>query len=108
MPAGLLVHSRLGVVDDGDKPISILSKVENHVPIDIIGILKHMANFCKVVPSNTFDYCRPRSDLARRIGIALHRFAQMPSGNDVHYPSYLTDCEVANVKRQAILRGGGV
>jgi hypothetical protein len=71
-------------VDDGDKPISILSEVEHYVPVDIIGILKQAANFRKIVPSNRFDNHCPRFDFVCRIRIAIDGFTQMPSGYDVH------------------------
>jgi hypothetical protein len=84
MPFSLLLISRLGVVNDGDKPISILPEIEHHVRVDIVGIREHVPNLRKVVPSDGFDDRYPGSDFARRIRIALSGFVQMPSSDDVH------------------------
>jgi hypothetical protein len=84
VPSGLLPISRLGIVDDGDRPVSILPEVEDRVPVDIIGICKHAANFQKFVPPDSFDYRRPSFDFVCRIRIAMDGFVQMPSGDDIH------------------------
>lgn len=84
VPSSPLVIPRLCVVDDGDKPISVLSEVKNYVPIDIIGVLKEAPNLRKIVPSNSFDYHCPRFDFVGRIRIAIDGFTQMPSGYEVH------------------------
>jgi hypothetical protein len=84
VPGGVLLNFRSCVVNDGDKAISVLSEIKNHVSIDIIDIRKHAANFQKVVPSNGFHDRRPGFDFVCGIRIAIDRFLQMSSGNDVH------------------------
>jgi hypothetical protein len=74
MPRSLLVVSRLRVVDDGDKPVSILPEVEDHIPINIIGIPKHVANLGKILPPYRFNDCRPRSDFFCHVRIAIDGF----------------------------------
>jgi hypothetical protein len=81
---GLFPISCLGVVDDGDKPVSILPDVEDHIAIDIIGIFKHAANFQKVMPPDHFNDRRPSFDFVCRIPIAIDGLVQMPSCDYVH------------------------
>jgi hypothetical protein len=71
-------------VNDGNKPISILPEVEDHVSIDIIGIREHAPNIRKVTPPDSFDDRCPGSDFICRIRVALRGPVQMPSSNDVH------------------------
>ena len=84
MPFGLPFIRRLCIVDDSDKPVPILSDVKNHVVIHKIGILKHAANFRKIVPPDCLDDAHPRFDFVRRIWVALHCLAQMLPRNDMH------------------------
>ena len=84
MALGLPIIRRLCIVDDGDKPVLILSDVKDHVIIHKIGILKHAANFRKIVPPDCLDDAHPRSDFVRRIRVAFHRLAQMLTRNDMH------------------------
>jgi len=69
-------------VDDGDKPVPVLSDVEDHVAIHGIGILKHAAHFRKIVPPDRLDDAHPRFDFVRRL-------AQVPTRNDMHSPRIL-------------------
>jgi hypothetical protein len=84
VPSGLLLISRPGVVNDRDKPVSVLPKVEDYISIDIISVLKHTAHFLEVLPSDSSDYRRPSPDFVCRIRITIDGFVQMPSGDDVH------------------------
>lgn len=70
MPFSLDFIRRLCIGDDGDKPVPILSDVKEHVIIHKIGILKHAANFRKLVPPNGLDDAHPRFDFVRRIWVA--------------------------------------
>jgi hypothetical protein len=71
-------------VNDGDKPISILPDVEDHISVDIIGIREHAPNLRKVTPPGSFDDRCPSSDFICRIRVALRGFVHMPSSDDVH------------------------
>ena len=82
-PSPLLID-RLGIVDNGDKPVSIVPEVEDHIPIDIIGIYEHAANFGKIPPSDRPDDRDPGFDLVCRIRIALNGSVEMLAGDDVH------------------------
>jgi len=82
--SGLLLIPRLRVMDDSYKPVSILSKIEDNISIDIISISKQVANFRKSLPPHTSDDRRPCFDFICRIWIAIDGFLQMPSGDDVH------------------------
>jgi len=84
MSFGLHFFFHLCIVDNGDKPITVPSDVEDHVAIDAIGILKHAANFLKIVPADSLDDSYPRFDFVRRIRIAFHRLAEVLSRNDEH------------------------
>jgi len=84
MPFRSPLISRFGEVNDSDKPISILSEIEDHIAVDIIGIREHAPNFRKVVPPDSFDDRSPGADFACRIRISLTGFVQMPSSDDVH------------------------
>ncbi len=59
------------------------------VIIHNIGILKHLANFRKIVPPYCLDDAHPRFDFIRRIRVAFNRFPQMLTRNDVHRPRIL-------------------
>ncbi len=84
MPFGPPFIRRLCVVDDGDKPVPILSDVKDHIVIHMIGILKHPANVRKTVPPDRLNDAHPRLDFLPRIRMAFHRLAQMLTRNDVH------------------------
>jgi len=89
MSFGLHFFFRLCIVDNGDQPVAVPSDIKNHVAIYVIGIVKHAANFVKIVPADPFDDADPRFDFVRRIRIAFHRLAQMLSRNDDHSRSIL-------------------
>lgn len=76
--------SRFRVVNDGDKPVAILTNIEDYESFHVVGVLELAANLRKIVPSNLFDYSYPCLDLVRRIRILLHSLIQMLAGNDVH------------------------
>jgi len=84
VPFGLLFIRRLRIVDDGDKPVPVLSDVKDHVAIHRIGVLKHAAQFRKIVPPDRLDDPDPRFNFVRRIRIAFHRLGQVPTRNDMH------------------------
>ena len=71
MSFGLPFTRRLRIVDDGDKPVPVLSDVKDHVAIDKIGILKHAAHFRKIVPADRLDDAHPSFDFVRRIRVAV-------------------------------------
>jgi len=71
-------------MDDGDKPVPVLSDVEDHVATHGIGVLKHSANFHNVVPPDRLDDAHPCFDFVRRIRVALYRLSQMLACNDMH------------------------
>jgi hypothetical protein len=82
-------------MDDGDQPVSIVPDVKDHVVIDMVGILQHRANFCKIVPSDCFDDAHPNFDLVRRIRVFPDRFTQMLTRHNMHWiQEYFTNCEV--------------
>jgi len=85
MPIRLLFVRRLGVMDDSDEPVPIPPNVEDHVSIDVIGILEHLAHFREIVPANRLNYDCPGFDLTRRILVLLHGLTQMPGGNNMHF-----------------------
>ena len=89
MPFGPPFIRCLCIMDHGDKPVSILSDVNNHVVVHRIGILKHPANFRKIVPPDHLNDDRPCLDFVRRIWMAFHRLTQVLSRNDMHYPIIL-------------------
>jgi len=89
MSSGLHFFRCLRVVDNGDQPVTVPSDVKDHIAIDVIGILKHAANFVKIVPADPLDNTHPRFDFVRRIRIAFHRLAEVLSSNDDHLPRIL-------------------
>lgn len=76
--------SRFRIVNDRDKSVPILTNIEDHVSLHIVGVFERAANLWKIVPSNLVDYSYPCLDLVRRIRILLHSLVQMLAGNDVH------------------------
>jgi hypothetical protein len=84
VPIGPSFSRGLCIVDDGDKPVPILSDVKDHVVIHMIGVLKYPANFRKIVPSDRSDDAQPRFDLVRRIWVAFYRLPQVFTRNDMH------------------------
>ncbi len=84
MPLGLPFIRCLSIVDDGYKPVPVVPNVEDHVPIDKIGIPEHAANVIKIVPADRLDKCGPSLDFVRRIWIAFDRLPQMLARNDMH------------------------
>lgn len=88
-PGPLLIHC-LCIMNDGDEPEAVTPDVENDVSVDVVGILKYVLNFSKIVPSNAFDDYNPGSYLVRSIWILLHRLAEMLARNNVvHCPTIL-------------------
>jgi hypothetical protein len=59
MSSGLRFSRRLCKVDNCDQPIAVASDVKDHVAIDVISILKHAANFVKIVPADPLDNAHP-------------------------------------------------
>jgi len=84
MSFGVHFFRRLCIVDNGDKPITVPSDVKDQVAIHVIGILKHAANFLKIVPADPLDDTHPRFDFVRRVRVACHRLAQALSRNGEH------------------------
>jgi hypothetical protein len=78
-------------VDDGDKPVPVLSDVKDHVAIHGIGVLKHAEHFRKIVPPNRLDDAYPRFDFVGRIWLAFHRLAQLLTRDDMHLSRILHD-----------------
>ena len=89
MPLGLPHIRCLSIVEDGYEPVPVVPKVEDHVPIDKIGILEHAANVIKIMLGDRFDNCGPSLDFVRRIWVAFHRLPQMLTRNDMHSPRIL-------------------
>ena len=89
MPFRLLSLRRLCIMDDRDQPVPIVPDVKDHVTIHIVGILKHAANFRKIVPPDRLDDARPRCNFVRRIRVVFDRLAQMLARNDMHSPIIL-------------------
>jgi hypothetical protein len=89
MAFGLLFVRGFCVVNDGDKSVSVLSDIEDHVAIYIIGILEQTANFWEIVPTDTFYDAYPRLDFVRRIAVLLYCFGHMPARNDMHSTTVL-------------------
>ena len=89
MSFGLHMFRPLCIVDNSDEPVTVPSDVKDHVAIYVVGILKHGANFVKIVPADSLDDSHPRFDFIRGIRIAFHRLAQMSSRNDEHSPRIL-------------------
>jgi hypothetical protein len=71
-------------VDDGDKPVSISTEVEDYIPINIVGIHKHAADISEIEPPYSFDYSCPSSDFICRVSIAVNGFLDMPPSDDIH------------------------
>lgn len=84
MSLRLPLAARFRVVNNRDEPVSILTNIEDYVPLHIVGVPEGVANFQKIVPSDPCNDCHPRADLVRRIRIPSHSLAQMLAGNDVH------------------------
>lgn len=78
-------------MDNGDEPIAISPNVEDHVPIHVVGILKHLSHFREAVPPNSFHNDRPGFNLIRRILVLLPGFVQVPAGNNMHSLTILHD-----------------
>ena len=89
MPFRLPFLGRLCIVDDRDQPVPIVPDVKDHVIIHIVGILKHAANFGKIMPTHGLDNAHPRCNFARRIWVFLDRLAQMLTRNEMHSPRIL-------------------
>jgi hypothetical protein len=84
MPLGSLLVRRSRVVNDRDEPVTVLSNVENHVSLHIVGLLERAANFREIVPSSPFDDNNPCFDLVRRIRVLLHGFVEILVRDDMH------------------------
>ena len=85
----LSLFGRFGIVNDRDESVPIPPDIEDHVAIDIIGVLKHLPHFGKIVPANRLNEACPGFHFTRCIRVLLYRFAQMPAGNDMHSPTIL-------------------
>jgi hypothetical protein len=84
MPLSLPLICCLSIVDDGYKPVPVVSNVEDHVPIDKIGIFEHATNVIKIVPPDRLDNGGPSLDFVRRIWVVFHRLPQVLTRNDMH------------------------
>jgi len=84
VPLGLFFICRLCVVDDGDKPVPLVTDVKDHIAIHRVGILERVANFREIVPSNRLDDARPRCYFIRGIWVVSHCFTQVLKRNDIH------------------------
>jgi hypothetical protein len=71
-------------MNNGDKPVSVMSDVEDHISIHRIGTLKRAANFVNIVPSDFLDNGNPRFYFIPRIWVLFTRLAQMLAGNNMH------------------------
>jgi len=81
-PPGLV---RFRVMNHRDQPIPILANIKNHVSLDVVGILEHIADLGEIMPANFFNDGRPCTNLLCRIGILFGSIVQMPSRDDVHW-----------------------
>jgi hypothetical protein len=64
--------------------LPMVSDVEDHVTINIVGVLKRAPDFFKTVPPDYFYDTHPSSDFGRGIWVVLNRLAQMLTSNDMH------------------------
>ena len=89
MAISLFFHYCLGMVNDSNDPVAVPPNIENHVAINVIGILEELPRFGEIMPASALDNACPGFDLARRIRVLPHRLAQMPAGNDMHSSTIL-------------------
>ncbi len=71
-------------MNDSDEPEAISPDIEDHVAIDGIRILEYLPHFGETMPANDLDDAGPGFDLARRVGIVFHRFAEMSACDNMH------------------------
>lgn len=81
MPIRLSCFRSLGVVNDGNESVSVPPNVEDHVSIDVIGVLEHRPYFREIVPADHLDDARPGFNFTRCTRVLSYRFAQMPAAN---------------------------
>ena len=72
MPLGSPLMCRFRIVNDGDEPVAVPSKVEYDVSPNIVGVLEDAANLRKIMPSNLLDDSHPCLDLLHRIWVRTH------------------------------------
>ncbi len=89
MPLCSSFRSRFRVVNDRDKPVAILTNVEDHVSPHAVRVFESPAQLRKIVPTNLVNYNYPSLDLVGRIRIFLHGLAKMAASDDVHAPIVL-------------------
>lgn len=63
----LLSTCCLRIMDDGNEPVPVVSKIKDHIIILKIGVLKRAANFHKIVPPDRLNDDHPRFDFVGRI-----------------------------------------
>lgn len=84
MAVCLLLRGCSGVVDDGDEPVAIPPQIEDYVAIDGIGILEGLPHVGEMMPADDLDDAGPGFNLTGCVRVELHRFAEVPAGDDMH------------------------
>jgi hypothetical protein len=84
MAVSLLGRLFFSVVDNRDEPIPVLAEVEDHIPVDKVGITDHIPNFGEILPAYHFNDRYPGFDFVRGIRVAIGGRLQMPSSDKVH------------------------
>lgn len=81
-------------MDHRDQPIAIVADVENHIAIDLVGVLEPLPHFFKVVPAHGSSNRKPGSYLAGSIRVLPDGFGEMTARHNMHSLIYFTFCEV--------------
>ena len=84
MASSLLFFCRFGTVNDSNQPVAVPPNIEDHIAVDVIGILEDLPHFRETMPSTPLDDACPGLDLASRFWMFPYRLAQMPAGDDMH------------------------
>ena len=80
----LLAITLLGVMNYRDEPVTVMTNIENDIPIHRIGIPKYPSHIGKTYPASQSDDFIPCRNLFSRIRVVLCRMIQMPSRDYMH------------------------
>jgi hypothetical protein len=75
-------------MNDGDKPVPVLTDIENHMPLHIIGILENLPDFQEVPPPRGLRDFVPGHNLYGGVGVLLYRAVQVLFRDDMHGGSF--------------------
>ena len=84
MSLGGLAFEISDVVDLDDKPVPVVTDVEDDVSIHIVGIFEDLSQLVEVSPFCSFGDLVPRGEFIGCVLIGLSSFDQAPLRNDMH------------------------